>query len=125
MLKERLLIVDVGSRWGLHKRWERVSDRIEVIAFDADSGAESPETPYKTVYKTGALSDSERQATLYLTRKPACSSLYSPNHALLARFPEPERYDVVKEIPIQTRPLRSFGVHADFLKLDTQGSELD
>jgi len=119
------LVVDVGSRGGLHPRWKRVADRITVVAFDADRGADAPRSTYPIEYRTGALSDTTREATLYLTRKPACSSLFHPNRELLDHFPESERYDVVKEIPIETRPLTSFGMDPDFLKLDTQGSELD
>jgi hypothetical protein len=96
-----------------------------VISFDADRDAESPSAPYPIEYRTQALSTRSGEQTLYLTRKRACSSLYRPNRELVDRFPEPDRFDVVKEIVIETRSLSSSGIAPDFLKLDTQGSELD
>jgi FkbM family methyltransferase len=69
--------------------------------------------------------------TLYITRNPACSSLYEPNVQEMHRFMHcGPFFDVVEKKSIETISLvdwcRNAGIPgADFLELDTQGAELD
>jgi len=78
-----------------------------------------------------ALSDRSGSATLYVTREPACSSLYPPDEHLIDRYPEladlrPEREVSVNGVTldawIATRPETLDAIA--FMKLDVQGAEL-
>jgi len=68
--------------------------------------------------------------TLYVTRYPACSSLYPPNQSFLSRFVGGElSMQVVLEETIETTTLDDFchaeGISSiDFLPIDTQGADL-
>ena len=33
---ETLALIDVGSRWGIHPRWGRLANRLQVIGFEPD-----------------------------------------------------------------------------------------
>jgi FkbM family methyltransferase len=78
-----------------------------------------------------ALDSNNGRRTLYITRNPACSSLYEPNSQEMHRFTECGPYfDVLKKKTIQTVSLDDWCrdnhlAAAEFLELDTQGSELD
>lgn len=75
--------------------------------------------------------DGER--VLHLCRSRGTSSIYEPNRFFLDRFPEASRYDIERRLPIPVRSLDGIvddpAIHLpkyiDFLKVDTQGSELD
>ena len=74
-----------------------------------------------------------REATFYLTRYPGCSSLYTPDPAMIDLFhsigagvPEGNFY-VVNTETVQTKRLDDVEEcpPVDFVKIDVQGSELD
>ena len=77
-----------------------------------------------------AIGSSPGNAALYLTRKPGLSSLLGPNRAVTQRFFPGGEFDVVDTTTVPTVTLeqaaQEYGFdEACFLKLDTQGSELD
>jgi len=129
----RILLVDVGASGGLAKRWKRVAGDVEVLAFDADTracggDARSGSGNGVTIINR-ALYDSEREVDVFLTRKQMVSSIYEPNYPLIRKFKKPERFEVVEKKKIYTstldKELKSRHIDSvDFIKLDTQGSEL-
>src|SRR5579884_2233172 len=122
---ERLVVLDAGSRGGLHPRWDRVAERIHVVAIDADPEAQQPSAKYPIDVRHIGLAGQDGNAILYLTRKAACSSLLRPNRAIPDEFPDAGRFDVVREIPVSTTSISTLGVAPHFIKLDVQGIELD
>jgi FkbM family methyltransferase len=77
-----------------------------------------------------ALAPAEGQATLFLTREPGLSSLRRPRADVVAQLPFGERFEIADTREVATLPLDSaaekYGfTDACFLKLDTQGTELD
>lgn len=68
-------------------------------------------------------------SSLNLCRKPQCSSLLSPRHAFISRFPDAKRYDVIANESIKLSTLDMCLMErvedCDFIKIDTQGTELD
>src|SRR5581483_9507402 len=78
-----------------------------------------------------ALGREDGSATLHVTREPACSSLYPPSAAVLDRYPSLRPF--MSPAGVTTVPLTRLSTWAagagvsriDFVKLDTQGSELD
>src|SRR5688572_10177302 len=115
-------ILDIGARDGLHPRWKRLEDRLIVTACDADVTA--PVGPNVTRIP-GALWSGEADITLHLTRSPGCSSVYPPNRELLDRIFKTDRFDVLFKKTVPAKPLDFYELKPDFIKLDTQGSELD
>jgi hypothetical protein len=117
-------LVSVGARGRLEPRWDRLAGRLHVIAVDADEDALIHGRARRFDVVRRALADTERDATLYLTRKSDCSSLFTPNAAFLRRFADPQRFDVVAERRIATQPLSALSCSPHFIKIDAQGAEL-
>ncbi len=130
-----LTIVDVGCRWGIADAWAAFGQAATVVGFDPDTEEcarlrAAYKGPCRVDFVAAALGAVAGPATLHLTREPACSSLYEPDPAVVATVPELDCAAKVGAVPVELRTLddcldelgRST---VDFLKLDTQGSELD
>ena len=129
---DRIAIADIGAADGLAKRWRPIAPALRVVAFEPDARADAAAdralgADVQVVNRAAAARDGE--ASLYLTRKPRCSSLYPPNRAVIERYPDAERYDVVGTSTVSCttvdHALASLGQSIDFIKIDTQGAELD
>lgn len=132
-LDRPLVVVDVGCRWGFADQWDSLGDSVRLYGFDPDA-AEcarlAPKYAGRPVTLVPlALADSPGKRTLYLTSEPACSSLYPPDQSLI-HLPGMVCHRQVGTTEVECTTLdlwaETAGVKAiDFLKLDTQGSELD
>ena len=127
----RLTLVDVGSMGGLEPEWSWLKDESLLKSF----GFEPDEREFaklssddRTVFHPCALSDKPGRAPeLYVARELGKASLFKPNVELLRRFPTPERFETVRAINLpsdRVHTLDEIVPAADFIKLDTQGSEL-
>jgi len=128
-----LWIVDVGASGGIDPRWGTFlglsyrgvlfePDPREYDRLKSASGAQ-------LLVVNAALGDAVTTVTFHLCRKQQVSSVYPPNVSFLRQFPNAERFDVINCLRLRTdtldRQLRMHGVtEVDFIKLDTQGSEL-
>lgn len=103
---------------------------VSLIGFEPDSRS------YSNLVNSGdfekvfpyALGSSSETRTFYLTRKKEVSSFLKPNRAYVDLFPNSARWDIIGQETIQVRPLDVFQDEIgeiDFIKLDTQGTELD
>jgi FkbM family methyltransferase len=132
VLSERpLAVADVGSRGGIPDELAPVKHRIELVGFEADPA--EAERLNESALGAGlahrflpvAVAGSDGSRTLYVTRKPASSSLLPPEQATYARFPESERVEVVREVSLETRAfgdvLRQEGFAPEMVKCDAQG----
>lgn len=77
-----------------------------------------------------AIASQEGQATLYVATQPGLSSLLRPNFKIIRRYYNNGGYDICREISVSTVTLdhaaEKYGfTDACFVKLDTQGTELD
>lgn len=127
-------LIDVGASGGAHSRWEPFAPFLHEVLFDPDPRAALDRPPpraqkQQTVIQS-ALWEEEQTMRLHLTKKPQVSSLYEPNIDFLAHYTNPERFDTQKTKDLQTttldQSLRKHGIdEAHFIKLDTQGSELN
>ena len=127
-----LTLVDVGASGGISPLWRSHRRYLRVIGFEPDIRA------YKILKKQQnrsmhffniGLHRQRGDFSFYSTRSQECSSFFLPNHPLLGRFHNPERLDIVKEKKIECRSLDEILAEADltdvdFIKMDTQGSEL-
>ncbi len=82
-------------------------------------------------YYPVAVGKGSESRTLYLTRNPECASLLEPNYPFFGSFIDcAPQIEVIGTQEVQTVALDTYlptvGVqHIDFLKLDTQGTELE
>jgi FkbM family methyltransferase len=131
-LERRVVLADAGARWGPDDRWRELSPPLQVVAFEPDEDEcrrlEAEETT-GVRYVPVALGAHRGPATLYLTRDPACASLYPPDQAAVAAHAELAGSEPVGERTVQLRTLDDWcdeeRVTIDVLKLDVQGAELD
>ncbi len=118
--------------------WGWLGSNLTIYGFDAHRDAcetmnqklQLSNSVHKEKHIPLALWNCVSTETLYLTRYPACSSLYPPNPSFLSRFVGGElSMQVVLEETIETTTLDDFchaeGISSiDFLQIDTQGAEL-
>ena len=127
-----ITIVDVGASGGIMPLWKPHRRVLHIIGFEPDARAfdalNNQQNNWIKYFNLGLYKQSG-EIPFYLTRKQENSSCYLPNRELLDRFPKPSRFDVIKKTTLQCRALDEFlqGENfpdIDFVKLDTQGSEL-
>lgn len=126
-----LVLVDVGASGGLQQHWRAAKKHLKVIGFEPDERefvnlerADSNVTYLKT-----ALYKEKTYLNFYLTKKQQVSSIFKPNKELIDKFPEKDRFDIVSTSKIKVDTLdEQLKIHnisgVDFIKIDTQGSEL-
>ena len=125
-------LLDIGARGGIHPRWQPFYSRLDVRAFDADAEEcerlNQGQHPYRVVYIPAALGavDGE-QRLLHITKAPGCSSLLAPNAELCSKFSYGREMEVmsVKNVLISRLDTVCPDFSADFIKIDTQGTELE
>ena len=127
----RIGLVDVGARGGLEPRWQFIQDNVAAFMFEPEEHASQAleDSEYIERNFNVGLGSSESESLFNLCRDPAVSSLLEPNDRLLSRFPNSRRFDVVakKKINLSTLDKCLLGQRqrCDFIKLDTQGTELE
>jgi len=135
LLDEPLAVIDVGCRWGFADTWEALGDRCNIVGFEPDRAecdrlrSHYGDRPWVRIVPH-ALGAVQGDATLYITREPACSSLYTPIDQVVDRHPRLEPQRLVRTEPIELITMDDWCAanafeHVDVIKLDTQGSELD
>lgn len=127
-----IVIVDIGCRWGFAEKFTR--DGYRVYGFDPDTEeCNSLSRRYQSNSVSivpVALAECDGTRTLHVTQEPACSSLLRPDPKLTEVYPALRCARQVSSIEIETTSLdawaRKSGVPCiDFIKIDTQGSELE
>ncbi len=129
-----LVYVDIGARKGrlpTSFRWLRCAHYVGIEADAAECARLVASAKAAHTYIPAVLGRRREPRTFHVTSDAACSSLFEPNHAFLAAFGElGDKFHVERQIHVETvtldESLQTQGIEAvDFLKLDTQGSELD
>ncbi len=133
-LDRRLVIVDVGCRWGFADSYINEADSYLLFGFDPDKiECDHLNARYNSPFIKAVplgLAATKGKKTLYLTKEPACSSLYKPDPYLVSNYPAFHYEEEVGQILVDTTTLDLWAngekiEHIDHLKIDTQGSELD
>ena len=135
----QIMVVDVGCRWGFAERFlsEECQQSFKIFGFDPDAQecsrlqASYSHLPYGyvTCVPVGLAGNSGLR-NLYLTKEPACSSLYPPIQFLSENYPALDCISLDKVVSTRVTTLDAW-VHEnhlaciDYLKIDTQGSELE
>ncbi len=133
-LDRELVVVDVGCRWGFAEKFTDAKGRFRVYGFDPDR--EECERLHERYQGQAvsliplALAGSPGRRTLHLTEEPACSSLFAPDPDLTQNFPALRCARQVSSREVETTTLDAWAQNeevaaVDYIKLDTQGSELE
>jgi FkbM family methyltransferase len=132
--RDPLCIVDVGARGGMQQHWAGLRQHALFIGFEPDQ-AEcarlAANAPPNERYIPRALHSHETSATLHFLGRAASSSLYPPNFPLFEEiYGDAEEFRVVRTEPLECTSFDALlrdgsCVPPSFMKLDTQGSELD
>lgn len=134
-LELNLVVVDVGCRWGFADDWSVFGSNVTLIGFDPDAAeCEHLQNTYRGSgnnihFVPKALDASEGKKQLFLTAERACSSLYKPDPLITNSMPHLGCAKLAGETEIDVTTLDIWAASAgisdiDFIKLDTQGSEL-
>lgn len=133
-LDRKIVVVDVGCRWGFSDIWKELGSNVRSYGFDPDR-AECARLQEKYIGQdvtlvARALGEAAGSRKLYATREPACSSLYQPEPALTSSIPELECATETGTTEIEVTTLDDWFSASeersiDFIKLDVQGAELD
>ncbi len=133
--ESRVTLVDVGASGGIHYRWKRWSRLLRVIGFEPEERefVKLPQTPSERWFNV-ALAGARGHRILNVTREQSNCSLLRPNRPVLDRLQwsrsDPAMdFEITKEVHVDCMSLdevlSSEKISPDFLKLDTQGSELE
>ena len=134
-------VIDAGARDGLVRVLGGVAPVLRVVGFEPDA-EEAARLQAEADARNGfrsiqflpvALGREAGEQSLNLCRSGGSSSFLQPNRAFLDRFPDAQRCDVLRTVSVPVRSLDALrldpagGLPApvDFIKLDTQGSELN
>lgn len=130
ILTKNLIICDVGAAGGIQSRWEGI-DNLIIVGFEPDV-REFNNLPKLKNQKWFNIGLNHRKGTfpLYITGYQTNVSLYKPNRKFIDDLCyDQSDFDIEKEIdvPCDTldNVLNSDQLLLDYIKIDTQGSELD
>jgi len=127
-----IYFVDVGAAWGLNERWGRIESMLHYRGFEPDDRTramlhQNGERYASNLLYPFALSSKDKKPIQFnLCRDPGVSSCLQPNRSFLDNFPRRERFDILNVKEIESSTLDSvLDGRVDFIKLDTQGTELE
>ena len=128
----QLIIVDIGASGGIDTRWKNLTSSFKCILFEPDQREYSilkENSGSNLIVLNSALSDSSKKVEFHLCKKQEVSSIFPPNFDFLNKFPDAERFEVKKNISLNTDTLNNQLIkngidEVDFIKIDTQGYEL-
>jgi len=128
-----LIMVDVGCRWGFADRFIQHIDIFQLYGFDPDrdecNRLEKQYGSSRISLVPLGLANYEGESTLYLTKEPACSSMFKPIQKLVESSSALDCARKVSEVKIKHTTLdrwaeRTGIEYVDYIKIDTQGAEL-
>ena len=130
----RIALVDVGASGGIERPWSDYKDNIFLIGFEPEGEAIRKllvdHIKTKSIVIPSAVGECSGKCEFYITKKKGHSSILKPNFPLMDRYPYwSSRSEIMRVEHIQIEPidklLAKWNIDdVDFIKLDTQGSEL-
>jgi FkbM family methyltransferase len=131
------VLIDIGARGPSHGPWRRLAPYAHLVACEPDPdeahrlerAVDAPRWRRLTVVRE-AMAARAAEASLHVTSHRGMSSLLWPDAAVAARYGLAAEFTVERNVSVATLPLdvaaeRHGFSDACFLKLDTQGTELE
>jgi FkbM family methyltransferase len=129
---ERFVLMDVGARGGVAAQWAPIADLARIIGFEPDPA----ECERLNAAATGmefhpyALHSSPGEHVFSLTESDFCHGFRPCDPRYFERFPNAVNNRVRGQLRMRAESLDGFAAtaqldHIDFIKIDTEGSELD
>jgi FkbM family methyltransferase len=125
-------LIDIGAAGDIEPRWKRIQSFLNYVGFEPDERSRSMllsknnNKCLKYEILPFAVWDKEEIIEFNLCRSPGASSHFWPDQSYMEKFPDSQRFDVLRSINIKTSTLDNLTLEsADFIKLDIQGGELN
>jgi len=125
-----MVLVDIGSRGGVDLSWQNFGPALQVIGFEPDpaecarlNAQNQPNVRHIQAAVDGKVGERE----LYIMRYNASTSFFPMNLEFQRRFFAFSNQDIAGTAMLRTTTLREAlaGLEPDFIKLDTEGAEVD
>lgn len=133
-LDRKLVVVDIGCRWGFAEKFTQGAGYFRVYGFDPDIEecqrlSRRYEGDAVSIVPLG-LAGTAGKRTLYVTQEPACSSLLMPDPELTENYPALHCARHISSVEVETVTLDDWAKDnsvqfIDHIKVDTQGTELE
>ena len=129
-LENYLKLLDVGAAGKIKDNWQVFEPILDYI------GIEPNDKNYQEIkskkndcnsyeIKNVGLWNKNEELEINILKKKTNSSIYEPNFNLLKNFTDSERFKIIEKEKITLYPIDSLNINnVDFVKIDTQGSEL-
>jgi FkbM family methyltransferase len=128
-LNHKFTLLDIGAANGVNGRWNIISDKLNSILVEPHKeSAKDLKLQGLEVIESVLHSENDKKIKFYNTRKPMCSSFYKPNLNHLKNFLDKDRFEILSEDTYSSKTLDSEIIkftQPNFIKIDTEGSELD
>ncbi len=118
----KMNVLDIGARGGFSYYWQTYKDCLNIVGFDPD---EEQERISDGQCKARILSSDGKNRVFFITRYPASSGFYQPDIEIADRLQNRYLLNVMSTVEVSTVTMDSFNLKPDFIKLDTEGAELD
>jgi FkbM family methyltransferase len=128
-LKKNFTLLDIGAADGINEKWNIISKKSNIILVEPHKeSAKKLRDKGLNIIESVLGSEDNKEIKFYSTKKATCSSFYKPNFNHLNKFSEKDRFEIVSEDLFISNSLdteiKRFN-QPDFIKIDTEGSELD
>lgn len=135
IVSKPITFVDIGARNGVHARWVEIIDKlpVNIIGFEPDKKeCDKLNKHAKTSeqFLPYAVSSEKGRKTFYITESTGNYSLFEPDNQYINRFVPRDSYKVNHTLQVDVVSLDSAMnishiEDIDFVKIDTEGGELD
>ncbi|MGF1491058.1 MAG: FkbM family methyltransferase [Microcoleaceae cyanobacterium] len=132
--EKNFVLVDIGASGAPPVLWQKIAPFSNYVGFDPDARALNEENAYSfqtfTLIKKIVTEGFSDQVDFFLTSYPYCSSTLKPDFEYCQHYTFTETFEVIDQTQFPATRLdtvvKDLGIHGiDWLKLDSQGKDLD
>ena len=126
-----LKLLDIGAAGEIKENWKQFEPILDYVGIEPDEDNYNKILEKKNICKSykifnEGLWDKKTSLDLNITKKRTNSSILEPNFDILNSFPDPERFKILEKKKVSLTTLDELEIkNIDFIKVDTQGSELN